>query len=367
LANFSIAVAIIFVNASLVRISVHKYIANMKTDEQIRSYIYDLVSRFSDPAGTLRDPNKAQWMGVPTPSETALEEAERVNDLRFFPPLKEICNQRTGVSDKFDKIESKKYAYHILSYLYSNTRNFPLLEYMINRLTVEKNLGLIETMLGTLGSNANFLKSGISEEISIAPILALLTHKNARIRHCVIRCLENTHTPVAEDALINVISTSSDKEMLLAACATLQVIGTERSIDCVKKLIEAQEDRVEEGVIRTLVHLSGKSGLHTYVLLLKNNRYKREALDAVIKFGDCTSVPYVENRVKQLLSRKRAKKIAIYGNDKTDFTQAIGFLSAYVTEYPSINKLYNSILSHKLEMLFAEEKKWMSENKEKFN
>ncbi len=333
-------------------------------------YLYDLLNRMSDNSDLMVSMPNGGQMSNPNPvSSKATNEASTISDLNYVTYLQEVFEQPSKVLDRpwtSKEIRLRESAYYLLAYLYSNTKEKSILEYMIARLAIEKSRWMLFHMLGTLGSYRNFLKPGIPADVDITNIIDLVDYKHSLVWEHALVCLENTHTQKAEDKIIEVISESDDLDKILYACHILKKIGTRKSIPYLKHFAQSQKDKISENIVWALSALSDKTDLPFFIDVLIHNNGKLAALDAVLKYGDKSTVPVVENRIKQFVSRKRKIHVAVWGLDKTDLTQAMEFLAKYVHECPSISKLYTLLMTKKYEMLFAVEQQWLKDNASRF-
>ncbi len=291
------------------------------------------------------------------------KEFQKLNNPDFYKFLKEIIlsikiKSSYGIKDGIFWI--KESAYRTLVYLYSNNKDKSTIEFIIKQLEVEKHSWIIYSIL-----------SGISwcwihDDINIDVIIKLCYHRSHLVRDYAIQALGNIFIPWVESALINIAENTDDEDVLAYVCISLRKAGTQKSFDSMKAIGEKMLPSCPECIPYMLAEVGSIHDLPFLIKILEKNRNKMNALDGVIKFWGISEVGTIIQRVKQFISRKRIIEIVYYGNDDTNFIQAMRFLSQYSQQEHLIWTLYQNIVSKKMDMLFEQEKKWIQENKDLF-
>jgi len=328
---------------------------NPKETTTMDKYLQDLLERMADRSDDMLDmPGGGRQSNPDATFKKANDEARQINNLEYIDQLKTFI-------DKSKNEDLKQNAYNVLFNIHSNTSETSILTYCINRLALEKKEWTLYSILWGI----ECLKNKIPSEINIDNILELTTYKKHLVRDGAIKCLKNTDNPKAEDKLIEIISTSTDQYQLTYANATIRTIGTTKSIPHLLKLIDNKKQDVAATALGAILKLSDKSYLPLFIDKLENGKLKYLGLEGVIKYGDKNAVPYVEKRVKELVSKKRTIQFYLSKND-TELTIAMNFLADYSKEIESIRKLYYTLMTSKWELLWDTEKQWLNDNKNRF-
>jgi len=318
-------------------------------------YLQDLLERMADRSDDMIDlPGGGRQSNPDATFKKANDEAKQISNLEYIDQLKAFI-------EKAKNEDLKQNAYSILFNIYSNTSEFKILTYCIDRLATEKKDWTLHTILW----NIECLKSKIPCSINIDNILALATYKKHLVRDGALKCLKNADNPKAEDKLIEIISTSTDQYQLTYANSTIRTIGTPKSIPYLLKLVDSKKQDIAATALGAILKLSDKSYLPLFIGNLEKGKLKYLGLEGVVKYGDKNVVPFVEKRVKDLVAKKRTTQFILSKND-TELTVAMNFLADYSKENESIRKLYNTLLTSKWELLWDNEKQWLNDNIKRF-
>lgn len=318
-------------------------------------YLQDLLERMADRSDSMIEmPGGGQQSNPDATFKKASDEARLINNPEYVEQLKTFI-------EKSKDEDLKQNAYSMLFNIYSNIDERRIISYCIDRLALEKK----EWTLYTILSNLEYLKKKIPSDINIDQILGLTTYKKHLVRDGAIRCLKNVNNPKAEDKLIEIISTSTDQYQLCYANSTLATIGTTKCIPYLLKLVDHKKQDVAGTALGTILKLSDKSYLPLFIDHLKKGKLKYLGLEGVIKYGDKNVVPLVKKRVEELVSKQRTIQFLLSENE-TELTVAMNFLLDYSKEFESINKLYQTLSTSKLELLWDNEKQWLNDNRHRF-
>jgi len=322
---------------------------------QMDMYLQNLLERMADRSDAMIDLSGGGKQSNPNAIfRKASEEAKSLKNLEYVHFLKDYL-------EKSKNEDLKLNAYKILINIYSNTGEKKIIEYFIGRLAIEKKPWTLHFMMGDI----EYLKNKLPKETNIDNILVLTTHTKHVIRDAAINCLKRTDNPKAEDQLIEIISSSSDPFQLVYANSTLGNIGTSKSIPFLLKLVDHKKQDVASSALNAILNLSDKNYLELFIDQLKKGKLKYIGMEGVVKFGGINEIPIVENRIIELVAKKRTIHFILSRNE-TELTVGMNFLATYSKEFESVKNLYHTLLTNKKELLWDEELEWLKTNKKRF-
>jgi len=318
-------------------------------------YLLDLLMRMSERSDRIISlPDGAMGSNPDAKFIKAFDEARTLNQAEYVPAL---C----AFVEKSKDEEIKQSAYKCLSFVYKNTNETAIINYLIARLAVEKK----DWTLWAILSGIHGFKKPIPMDVEIGNILALTSHKKHLVRDMAIQSLQSTGNPQAEEKLIEIITNNTDKYLLVYANATIRKIGTVKSIPALLKLTEHKKEDVAATALMAILDISDQSFLPLFIKHLQTGKQKYLGLEGVVKYGGIAESEYVIKRVKELVSKKRNVHFILQAAE-TELTLAMRFLSAYSRESKKIKELYQLLNGKKSDLLWPEEKKWLAESSHLF-
>lgn len=204
---------------------------------------------------------------------------------------------------------------------------------------------------------SNILNKIAKGEIKVddcSQIINFLDDRRTAVRHSAIDALRACRSPLAEEALINILKKSNDEYDLTYANAALSEIGTNKAIPHLIDLLRHPIGDVKCSALWALNELGDASLLPTFLEALQDRSVavKGYALLGISKHGNETAIKPVIERIKTMLKRKR--KV-----ESDDLILALGFLIRFEEDYKEIVELFDWIKSKKWDFLFDTEKEWI--------
>ena len=112
--------------------------------------------------------------------------------------------------------------------------------------------------------------------------------------------------PQDEPALIAVVDAGAQMKQVWYAAILLRDVGTPAAIPALKKAMSYPKQDVKIAALCTLADIAGESEASFYRGALTDKQYREKwaALYALARYGDCTAIPDVLERLKKLLAQK---------------------------------------------------------------
>ena len=312
----------------------------------MREYLIGLIDRMNDTSDQIMEPG---YNSSKTISYKALREAEAIKDIDFIPELIEYLNTE-------ENKKNRDRAYFILGHLTKNTNDVKGLEALIKGISKEKDKYIVGSILDRISAIEK------PEGINIEPIIAATKSDKWLIRHSAIPALKKTSNPKAEDALIEVLKSSTDPLDLSYTNATLSEIGTTSSIPHLKGLLTHKKNDVASSSLHAIIKIGGKDYINLYRAYLSNGKLKSCAISGVVAYGDESDVPLIEKRIKELVSKKRKIQM-ILAENKTEVVLGLEFLKKIDSKQDKFQRFIDWLLNKKVEKLWDSEIEWIENEK----
>ncbi|MBC9913026.1 HEAT repeat domain-containing protein [Chitinophaga varians] len=305
-------------------------------------YLTELIDRMNDTSDWPLPPGVSSSTTI---SWAALREAEKLDNTAYIPQLVTFINAEKDA-------KRRKSAYFTLAHIGKNTNNRQAMEFLISRITKEKDKYMLSSMLEQIGD----LEKPAGTDLT--PLIEAVKSSAWQIRQSAIKALSRSAEKTAEAALLEVISTSKNEYDLIYANMALSTSGSPASLPFLIKLLEHKKQDVSGTALGAILKLGDASNLDLFREQLEQGKNKFTALHGVIKYGDEKVVPDLIRRVKQLIAKQRAIE-AISTDGKTEIIVALEFLVQHVAGNPEIKKLYELLTGKKSALLWDREKKWL--------
>ncbi|WP_343744867.1 HEAT repeat domain-containing protein [Chitinophaga sp.] len=305
-------------------------------------YLTELIDRMNDTSDWPPPPGVSSSTTI---SWAALREAEKLDNTAYVPQLITFINTEKDA-------RRRKSAYFTLAHIAENTNNREAMEFLISRVTKEKDKYIQSNILDHL---ADLEKPAGTD---LTPLVQAVKSSSWQVSQSAIKALSRSAEKTAEEALLEVISTSKNEYALIYANIALATSGSPASLPYLVKLLEHKKQDVSGTALSAILKLGDASYLDLFREQLENGKNKFTALHGVIKYGDEEVVPDLIRRVKQLVAKQRAIE-AISTDGKTEIIFALEFLVQHVAGNPEIKKLYELLTGKKNALLWDREKNWL--------
>lgn len=293
----------------------------------IDEYVYDEERGYSTSEGS--------------PSDLAYEIARRFQDVQMLPVLMDLLEQTK-------RLDMKQRFYFMLGTIGMNTGDVRVADLLLERLAQETKPKLITSILDELANQ---------ERVDDATdIIKYVEDSRSAIRNSAIDALGSCRGALAEDALIQFITTSTDSFEIMSANFVLATIGTERVIPHLLPLLDHPKGDVRHSALNALSELGDDSFLPLFIKGLEDRSVdvKAYALLGIAKHGDASAIQPIIKRVKTMLKRKRQIQ-------SDDILTAFRFLNRYRHSDKTISELFDWIIMKRWNVLFDEEQQWLNE------
>lgn len=190
----------------------------------MRQYLTELVSRICTVEKLADSADSVSWH--------ACREAEGLTDTTMVPELLEFLNSNPS---KYQR----EAAYFIIGKLGKNLQNPNCASSLLSFIPTEKDKYALASLLDRLAD----IQKPI--HLDLRPIYQLLTDKRWLVRHSAIQALKNTASPEAEDQILSVLAISADPNDLIYCHATLNRIGTEKSLPQLQEGLKSRKRDVK--------------------------------------------------------------------------------------------------------------------------
>ena len=191
----------------------------------MRDYLLQLIGRMTVVENSLINSDESI-------SFAAHREAERIEDPSLLPELIEYLSQCSSKKER-------DAAYFIVGKLGRNVLSSECASFLLTRLACETDKYVVAAMLDRLSEIPK------PSEMDLTPVFDLLQDKRWLVRHSAIKALNNTSSSEAEKRLIDHLSTTVDPDDQVYCNATLNGIGTPRSIPMIRKGLESKKRDVK--------------------------------------------------------------------------------------------------------------------------
>ncbi|PGM49019.1 HEAT repeat domain-containing protein [Bacillus sp. AFS053548] len=277
-----------------------------------------------------------------SPSWHAYRKAEQITDTSVIPFLNNLLEKS---KDK----DIRNNIYFILGKIGGNTGDERVVQILLKSLERETDKYVLSSVLERI-SEQKIVKD-------CSTILQFIKDERWLFRHEAIQALGGCKSSIAEEALIKVISASTDEYDLCYAISVLVEFGTYKAIPHFLNLLGHPKGDVKCSALLALNKLGDDSLLPTFLEALKDRsvEVKGCAMIGINKHGNETAIKPVIERIKNILKRKREL-------DRGDLILALEFLIRYEDGNEEIYKLFHWIKTKKWDYLFESEKTLVTSN-----
>lgn len=210
----------------------------------MRESLVELISRMTTSEKPhLNSDDSTSWHAY-REAET-LSDSSMVEELAIYVLCEKDRNRRMA-------------AYFVLGKLGQKVRSLDCASILLSRLQQEENKYALSSVLDAL--------RGLSKprNLDLGPVFHLLRDDRWLVRHSAIQALSRTDSPEAEDQLIELLSATSDPFDMAYCHATLNEIGSAKSIPHLQKNLSSRKRDVKDSarlaieaiVSRTKSHLT---------------------------------------------------------------------------------------------------------------
>jgi len=200
------------------------YIYSLRGAYTMEQYLIDLIERMSEK--TVIKPGVIFDSSRDSVSWIAYREAEKLRDEKYIIQLTDY------IVDE-ERIMFRKSAYFILGNLLTKFKSLEAIQFYVDRLLVETNTMILDSMLCSL----YLIRKGPT--IDISPIIKCTENINKMIRSSAIRALATTSHESAKEKIRTIVQLKDHKKYkyeIIYAIQTLSTIGDINDIDFIKPL-----------------------------------------------------------------------------------------------------------------------------------
>jgi len=276
---------------------------------------------------------------------------------------KVYINDVIQILEKEKNTARKSEAFNILCKLAINNNDYQSLYYILEKLSVEKNKGIVQRHLG----NLSWKTMELTEKLDI--VLAFAKRKEWQIRHSAIQLLAFyiDKKGEIEDFLIEILSSNNEEYDLLYTIQSLAKMGTIKSIAPLKEVLKSntKTNILMAGII-ALGNIDGKNQVDFFIELMdeKKDSFVKSSLTEQIaaRAVDSRAVDVLIERTKQILANPRKTNMGYWADFKPEIVHAAIYLLKYEHDKPDITKLLNWVLEKKFDFLDETERTWFEKN-----
>lgn len=308
----------------------------------MNKYLLDLINRMLERSDCEMKPGFDSSLTI---SWKAMREAEKIENEDYVNQLIDFIIQEKNKS-KRDK------AYFILGHLSKNIGDTKSTEFLINQIEKETDKDIISSLLNRI-RELNKAKG-----VDIRPIINASKSDKWQIRHSAIQALKNSSDKTAEERLIEILKSPINHFDLIYANATLCNIGSMKCIPFLMYHLDHKKIDVAQSALYAITQIAKEKEINTYRARLIEGKIKSYAIIGVVKYGNHEDYSIVENRLRELVSKKRKVKHYAEGM-KTELIIGLEFLRQSL-KYESIIEW---LLTKKATMLWDFELEWINNNK----
>jgi HEAT repeat protein len=275
----------------------------------------------------------------------AFRELERLRDPTLLPRLAELCEANNN--------EVRSHAYFVVGCLGACTGHQGVIDLLLHRCAAEQSWSGLVAALGALEKQP---------QLRFEPILAELAwHDYFLVKSAALTILGQCPEPEAEDALLDVLRRSKERNDLVWASAALADRATAHSLPVARTFLTHPDGLLRANALRIMARSGNVSLLPTFLKVLAQDRstyVKPAAVESICRVGGASMVPVVLDRLKTVLARKRA----CLPLGRTEVNYAVEFLDRFRAHDPNIEKLFRTILTKRADRLFDGEKRELRKN-----
>lgn len=180
----------------------------------MRATLTELIERMTRSEEVTDSRNSVSWQ--------AHREAERLTDVALIDELQGFLVQKP-------KKDERTAAYFIMGSVGMNCQSALCASRLLSLVPSESDKYALACILEKL---ADIQKPA---EVDLTPVFSLLRDKRWLVRHAAIKALKKSASSAVEDNLLELLSTSSDPHDMIYCHATLNQIGTRKSLDALQR------------------------------------------------------------------------------------------------------------------------------------
>lgn len=303
--------------------------------------LLELIKQMSE-ADSIYNEKNGYYTSEGSPAWIARRKAEQLTDTSVIPFLNNLLKKS---KDK----ETRGNIYFILGKIGENTGDSRVADILLKRLDIETNKYTLHQILNQIAEQRNIQ--------DCSPIIKFIKDERALVRHSAIRAMRACKSTIAEEALIKIITESSDEYDLTYANSALSEIGSDKAIPHLINLLGHSKADVKCSALWALKELGDTSLLPIFLEAIQGHSFavKGYAMLAINRHGDETAINPVIERIKTILKRKRTI-------ESDELIVGLELLIRLEKEHQEIQDLFNWIKFKKWDFLFDSEKKWVNEN-----
>ncbi len=206
----------------------------------MRSYLQDLVRRMTDKAAEAEFSKSVSW--------AAHREAERLSDRTM---VGELCNHLQTEEAKQSRIA----CFFIIGKIGANLSDPTCAEILLAAMARERDKYVLSAALDSV--------RGIPKPASmdLSPIYNCLADPRWLVRHTAIQALEGCTSPLAEEHLLGLLSTTTDAFDQVYCHSTLNRIGTARAIPYLERALLSRKRDVRMSAESALAAIQKRLGM----------------------------------------------------------------------------------------------------------
>ncbi|HEY3265888.1 MAG TPA: HEAT repeat domain-containing protein [Armatimonadota bacterium] len=293
----------------------------------------DLLDRMQDQTLCAVSSDSISWK--------ALREAEALDDEGLMAPL--LARMSAAKKARRDRV------YTALSHLGRNTGNPAIAEALIGQLGKETDKYVLHYLLQGIGRQPMIPH--------VERIVSYLEDPRWLVRHAAIGALGRCAGGIAEGALIDVLRHHADPDDLIYALASLNNMGTARSVPDIVPLVAHAKAEVRAVALNTLASIGGPDLTPVYIQGLEDRvaTVKCYAIFAIRRRADERAVESVRHRVKHLALHR--PKTVLHG--ETELVTGLHYLERYRASNASVQALFDWIATVKWPVLSDVEKGYL--------
>ncbi|XEC95981.1 HEAT repeat domain-containing protein [Paenibacillus tarimensis] len=303
--------------------------------------LLELIKQMSE-ADTIYDEKEGYYTNEGSPAWIARRKAEKLTDSSVIPFLAQLLEK---CKDK----ETRENIYFILGKIGENTGDSRVADSLLKWLETETNKYTLQHILNQIAEQKNIQ--------DCSPIIKFIKDERAPVRHSAILALKACKSSITEEALIKILTESSDEHDLTYANSVLSEIGSNKAIPHLINLLGHSKVDVKCSALWALNELGNTLLLPIFLEALRgrSSAVKGYAMLAINRHGDETAINPVIERIKTMLKRKRTV-------ESDELILGLELLIRFQKEDQEIHELFDWIKLKKGDFLFDTEKKWVNEN-----
>ena len=251
--------------------------------------------------------------------------------------------------------ERKEKYYFILIRFWRTTNDEEVLKYILESLSKEEDYSFIASRLSFIGLQYRPIKDCIPNLIKFFDRGDI----NFKIIVSGLFSRVEKKIPDMEDKLLILLTKTKDKNKALTIASALWPIGSEKSVNSIKSLMNPiGKNEYDSLILRIVSDLCGGKCVNFYkdnFIHSRNKHVKNAALVALYKYSDDMSIAdNIFDRAKTILSRSRKREIAYQENYPPPLVYCLMYLQKIKSDL--FDKLLEIIKTDKSKLFEAEKR-----------